>query len=67
MQPAEEHRVRAVAVRAAWTLEELADDLPYAAPVDREALRAGIDFERWLLESCLAVLPAAPPSRNDPF
>ena len=67
MQRVEERRVLAVAARAAWTLEELAADLPYAAPVDREALQAGIDFERWLLESCLAVLPAAPPSRNGPF
>jgi len=44
--------LRATAVQARAALEDLAADLPYAAPEDREALQAGIEFERWLLESC---------------
>ena len=56
MQPFETHRVLAVAARAAWAMEDLADELPYASPAEREAVRAGIDFERWLLESCQAAL-----------
>jgi hypothetical protein len=45
-----------IAIRARYRLEELAADLPYAAPNDREALHAGIAFERWLLESCRRLL-----------
>ena len=41
-----------VAQQARYRLEELAAELPYAAPEDREAFYAGIVFERWLLESC---------------
>lgn len=41
-----------VAARARYRLEELAAELPYAGPDDRAALQAGIEFERWLLESC---------------
>jgi hypothetical protein len=56
-----------VAARAAGALKDLAADLPYADPEDREALRAGIDFERWLLESCLTALPPSDRARSDPF
>ena len=45
-----------VAARARYRLEELAAELPYAGPIDKEAVRAGIDFERWLLESCRRLL-----------
>jgi len=45
-----------VAQRARYRLEELAADLPFAGPEDREALQAGIAFERWLLESCRRLL-----------
>lgn len=48
--------IHAVAARARFRLEELAADLPYAGPDEREALRAGIQFERWLLESCRHLL-----------
>lgn len=48
----DEARLCRTAARARWTLEELAAELPYAAPDEREALRAALEFERWLLESC---------------
>jgi hypothetical protein len=48
--------IQALAVRARYRLEELAADLPYAAPDDREALHAALEFERWLLESCRRLL-----------
>lgn len=44
--------IATVAQRARYRLEELAAELPYAAPEDREAIHAGIEFERWLLGSC---------------
>jgi hypothetical protein len=56
MQPSETRRVLAVAARAAWALEDLTDELPYAPSDKREALQAGIEFERGLLESCQAAL-----------
>lgn len=52
MHEAERARLRSAASRARCRLEELAADLPYADADDREAIRAGIEFERWLLESC---------------
>jgi len=55
------------AVRAHGALCELATDLPYAAPEDREALQAGIDFEGWLLESYWYAHPAMTSEKNDPF
>jgi hypothetical protein len=67
VQPFKTHRVLAVAARAAWALEDLADELPYAPSDDREALQAGIDFESWLLESCRYALPAARTGQNGPF
>ena len=67
MPHGDQDRLSITAVRARWTLEELADELPYAAPVDREALLAGIDFERWLLESCRAALTAPGPDHSDLF
>lgn len=45
-----------VAARARYRLEELAAELPYTGPEDREAIQAGIQFERWLLESCRQLL-----------
>ena len=44
--------IATVAQRARYRLEELAAELPYAALDEREAVHAGIEFERWLLESC---------------
>jgi hypothetical protein len=61
MQERDDSRLRITADRARWTLEELADELPYASPDDREALRAGIDFERWLLENCQTVWESRAP------
>ncbi|HNQ22557.1 MAG TPA: hypothetical protein PKK06_05625 [Phycisphaerae bacterium] len=52
MEPKPTIPLAIVARRARYRLEELAADLPYAGPDDREALHAGIEFERWLLESC---------------
>lgn len=52
-------RLLTTAVRARLTLAELADELPYAAPEDREALHAGIEFERGLIECCRTALPVA--------
>lgn len=60
-------RVLSTAVWARSSLEELADELPYASPENREALRAGIDFERWLLASCRIALTALERARGDPF
>ncbi len=57
-------RLLTTAIRARWKLEELADELPYATPVDREALKAGVDFEGWLLESCRYALPAVRTGRK---
>lgn len=59
-------RVLTVAARAAGALEDLADDLPYVSPDDREALRAGIEFERALLETCRYALPVARTGPNGP-
>ena len=67
MRPSETHRVLAVAARAAWALEDLADELPYAPSDKREALQAGIDFERRLLESCRCALPAVRAEQEGPF
>jgi hypothetical protein len=53
--------LRWTAGRAHGALRELADELPYAAPEDREALQAGIEFERWLLENCQAVWESRAP------
>ncbi len=52
MQPREDLPVRAVAEAAAGALADMAADLPYANPVDSEALHAGIEFERWLVDAC---------------
>ena len=49
------------AVRAHGALCELATDLPYASAAEREALQAGIEFERWLLENCQAVWESRAP------
>lgn len=65
--PHRDEPLRRTVVRARWTLEELADELPYAAPEDREALHAGIDFERWLLATCRAALTAPDRDHADPF
>lgn len=51
----DEHWLYGTAARARATLEELAAELPYAAPAEREALRAGINCERWLLQCCATV------------
>ena len=53
--------LRWAAVRAHGALCEMAADLPYAAPEDREAMQAGIEFERWLLENCQAVWESRAP------
>jgi hypothetical protein len=60
-----EFRVARVGARAAYRMEQLADRLVDAPSAEREALQAGIAFERWLLESCRDALAAARPPRHD--
>jgi hypothetical protein len=53
MRLSENCRLQAVMARAAWVLGDLADEIPYAPPAERESLQAGIAFQRWLLGCCL--------------
>jgi len=45
-------RLRALAEYTEGCLAELTEAWVYAAPEEREALQAGIDFERQMLDSC---------------
>lgn len=58
MRTSDVNGLRARAAQARAALEDLAADLPYAGSAAREALTAGIEFERWLLESCRVVWEA---------
>ena len=60
-----QYRVALVGARAARRMEHLAGQLTGAPAAEREALQAGIAFERWLLESCRDALAAARPPRHD--
>ena len=42
----------AVARNAADKIANLAGEFVHAAPEEKEAIAAGIDFERWLAETC---------------
>ena len=44
--------VLAVARNATNKIAKLAGEFSHAAPEDKEAIQAGIDFERWLKETC---------------
>jgi hypothetical protein len=44
--------LRAVAHNSANKVAELAGEFVHAAPQEKEAIQAGIDFERWLAETC---------------
>lgn len=46
--------VRLIQHNAAGKVAVLADQLVRAAPQEKEAIQAGIDFERWLAETCQA-------------
>jgi len=59
--------LRWTAGRAHGALCELAADLPYASSAEREALQAGIDFERWLLESSRVAATRVCMARRPPF
>ena len=44
--------LKAVQCRAEHTLAQLANEYIHALPEEKEAIQAGIDFERWLAETC---------------
>jgi hypothetical protein len=44
--------VQLVAQNAAARVAALAGELVHAASEEKEAIRAGLDFERWLAETC---------------
>lgn len=44
--------LRAVAHNALRQMSSLADQYPHAPPEEKEVIQAGIDFERWLAETC---------------
>lgn len=44
--------VRAVANSAATKASTLSGEFVHAPPEEKEAILAGIDFERWLAETC---------------
>jgi len=45
-----------IEIRARRRLSALANEYPKAPADQREAVQAGIEFERWLAESCRDVL-----------
>jgi len=59
--------LRWTAGRAHGALCELAADLPYASSAEREALQAGIEFERWLLDGCRVAATRVCAVRRPPF
>ena len=44
--------LRAIGRSAADKTAALADEFVHAEPEEKEAIPAGIDFERWLAETC---------------
>jgi len=44
--------LRAIANNAATKVSTLTGEFVHAAPQEKEAILAGIDFERWLAETC---------------
>jgi len=44
--------VLAIARNAANKTAELAGEFAHAVPEEKEAIAAGLDFERWLAETC---------------
>jgi hypothetical protein len=48
--------VRLVQRRAAENAAALAGELVQATPDEKAAIRAGLDFERWLAETCAECL-----------
>ena len=52
MTKLKDQMVLAVARNAADKITELAGEFVHAAPQEKETIAAGIDFERWLAETC---------------
>ena len=52
MTKLKDQMVLAVARNATNKIAKLAGEFSHAAPEDKEAIQAGIDFERWLKETC---------------
>jgi hypothetical protein len=46
--------------KAARRAALFAGELVHAAPEQKEAIRASLDFERWLAETCEVCLPGPP-------
>jgi hypothetical protein len=52
MNDAKDHMLRAIESGARREAECLAGELAYAASVEKEAILAALEFERWLATSC---------------
>ena len=52
MTKLKDQMVLAVTRNAADKVAKLAGEFAHAAPQEKEAIAAGIDFERWLAETC---------------
>ena len=62
MNALKRHQLRQVAQRAAARAAVLSTQYIKAAPEDREAIMAGIRFEKWLSQTCQFCLEYSRPS-----
>jgi len=63
MQDVKDHLLRVIEDRAWREVEYLAGEFARNAAADREAILAGIEFERWLAMSCREA--RQPPPRDN--
>ena len=47
-----DHMLEAIVYNSNALMADLADEFVHAAPQEKEAIASGIDFERWLKETC---------------
>jgi len=52
MTELKEQMLRVIVHNSANKVAELSDEFVHASPQEKEAILAGIDFERWLAEVC---------------